>query len=105
MKCVQLVHFAHIQDKGHFSTSDSDVSVVRLNRNRYEITLWKEINYGGCEPIDFYCPQGSTVLKTYEGKKFFKIIIESNKILENINIFQDGIERRINVSEVNSKTG
>ena len=58
--------------------SDIDVSVVRLIRNRYEITQLKEINYGGCEPLHFYCPQGSTVLKTYEGIKFFKIIIKSN---------------------------
>jgi len=31
------------------------------------VTHEKEINDGGCDPVDFYCPPGSTVLKTYEG--------------------------------------
>ena len=46
----------------------------------------KEINYGGCDPVDFYCPQGSTVLKTYEGIHFFLNCqyTQPNKI---INIF------------------
>ena len=39
------------------------------------ITHLKEINYGGCDPVDFYCPQGSTVLKTYEGIQVFVIIV------------------------------
>ena len=50
------------------------------------ITHLKEINYGGCDPVDFYCPQGSTVLKTYEGIHFFLNCqyTQPNKI---INIF------------------
>ena len=45
-------------------------SMSPKNLGSVKMTQMKEINYGGCDPVDFYCPQGSTVLKTYEGKLF-----------------------------------
>ena len=94
-----------------------DKSYFRL-RNHF--TLEKEINDSGCDPIDFYCPPGSTVLKTYEGLFTCHVInSKMNGIPTNsceffiwvficfgshwrINRdFQVGIGPQINVSEVN----
>ena len=76
---VQVVHFALTQVKGqifhpHFSSSNLIPTSMSQMSHWFGIGLithLKEINYGGCDPVDFYCPQGSTVLKTYEGIHFF----------------------------------